>query len=155
MEEWYAKTKRRSQEVGASDGRSHTQRYPTTRIPKGTSRSLCEIQSLLTRSLFVGSIFPANERDPNTSNVRGTIKVNFDYQVIDRNAHSIDAHLTGHLLEFIQVVRRAYTRALAIESVKLQILAGLEDEIVDLMERHTKHRYQEVSLPPELRRLKR
>jgi len=98
--------------------------------------------------------FQPNERDPNSSSVRGTIKVNFDYQVIDRNAHSIDAHLTGHLLEFIQVVRRAYTRALATELAQLQLLAGLEDEIVDLMERHTKHRCQEVGLPPELRRLK-
>lgn len=99
--------------------------------------------------------FKPTERNVRSQSVRGTLEINVSPHVIDRNAHSIDAHLSAHLLEFMQVVQRAYVTALTTRPADLRRLSQLEEEIVELMERHTKHGCQDVQVPPELRRLEK
>lgn len=93
--------------------------------------------------------FSPRAKDPITGNLSGAYELNHDVHVIDRNAHAIDAHLTAHLLEFLDVLKRAYTVALAEQSELSQEFARLEPEIVKIMERHNEHRCQNVLVPPE------
>lgn len=86
--------------------------------------------------------------------VTGTLDLNTEPLVIDSNGHSIDAFLTAHLLEFIELIRLAYADVLHARRPELERLSMLEVEIIEIMERHNEHRCQEVDTPPEIRRLK-
>ena len=85
--------------------------------------------------------------------MEGTVEINTEARVIDRNGHSIDAHLTAHLLEFEQQVRRAYSITLSALG-NIERLSKLETEMIRIMEKHNKHGCQDVHVPPELRQLK-
>lgn len=90
--------------------------------------------------------------NPSGSGSCGTLEINHDRHVIDANAHSIDASMTATLLEFIAVLARSFSRVL--EETNLgQTLAELRRSIENIMDDHTKHRCQDVSLPPEIRRV--
>jgi hypothetical protein len=90
--------------------------------------------------------------DPKTGGLSGTYELNQGGQVIGRNAHSIDAHLILHLLELISVLKRAYSRELEQDPTRRQELARLEGRIVNMMEEHSRHKCQDVLVPPEWRR---
>lgn len=93
--------------------------------------------------------FSPRVRDPQTGALSGSYEINQGGRVINTNAHAIDAHLTAHHLECIAIVKRAYSQELGRESQQLQELARLETEIVEIMERHNKHKCQNVLIPPE------
>lgn len=93
------------------------------------------------------------EHDPKKGNCRGPLEPNLAGNVIDRNAHAIDAYLTAHLLEFIAIIRLAYAAELQAQRHQDERLAALEQQIREIMERHAAHRCQEVRVPPEIARL--
>lgn len=83
----------------------------------------------------------------------GTIEINYPRRVINSNAHSIDAHLTAHLLEFLDSTKTAYSAALeGFDGAKN--LATLVAEIHVIMQKHDSHGCQDVQTPAELRRLR-
>jgi hypothetical protein len=96
--------------------------------------------------------FDPDAREPKSGVISGIYKLNPDGAVIDANAHALDAHLTAHLLEFAGVVRIAYGGALRRDMSRLSELAGLQREITEIMERHNRHRCQDVMVPPEWHR---
>ncbi len=97
--------------------------------------------------------FKPSRPNSKTGGMEGTVQINTKALVIDRNGHSIDAHLTAHLLEFEQQGRRGYSKALT-ETCDVGRLSELESEIIAIMEKHNKHGCQDVHIPPELRQLK-
>ena len=96
--------------------------------------------------------FSPRVRDPETGHLSGTYELNQPGQVIDLNAHAIDAHLIAHLLEFLTILKRAYSLALGQEPGRSRELDRLEIEIVHIMEWHNEHKCQNVLVPPEWRR---
>lgn len=96
--------------------------------------------------------FSPRTRDPETGQLSGTYEPSRYGHVIDTNAHAIDAHLTAHHLEFITILKRAYSDELGREPTRCSELARLESEIVKIMERHNDHKCQNVLVPPEWRR---
>jgi len=96
--------------------------------------------------------FSPRARDPETGQLSGPYELNRGGHVIDSNAHAIDAHLTAHYLEFMAIVKRAYSQELGRPSVRLEELVRLEGEIIKIIERHNEHRCQNVLVPPEWRR---
>jgi len=98
--------------------------------------------------------FRPTARNEASGNVTGTLELNARPLVIDSNAHSIDAFLTAHLLEFLQLIRLAYAGYLSTRGPDLARLSALEAQITDIMERHSEHGCQEVRIPPEVARLK-
>jgi hypothetical protein len=93
--------------------------------------------------------FSPRTRSPETGNLSGPYELNQRGLVIDLNAHAIDAHLTAHLLEFLMIVKHAYSHALMGEPGLSGELARLEQEITEVMERHNEHKCQNVLVPPE------
>ncbi len=86
--------------------------------------------------------------------VKGTLDLNTKPFVIDSNAHSVDAFLTAHLLEFIELIKISYAKHLGAHDRKLAELCALEEQITHIMEKHNEHGCQEVRIPPEVARLK-
>lgn len=97
--------------------------------------------------------FDPKSKDENTGAVQGTLELNFTPLVINSNAHAIDAYLTAHLLEFIELIKLAYKEVLHIDHKWLEQINVLEKEIQEIMEKHNQHRCQEVRIPPEVARL--
>lgn len=91
-------------------------------------------------------------RDNNTGQLSGTYELNKYGQVIDTNAHAIDAHLTAHHLEFMTILKRAYSVELGHDPIRYSAYIRLEKEIIKIMERHNEHKCQNVLVPPEWRR---
>jgi hypothetical protein len=98
--------------------------------------------------------FNPARRDLATGAVSGTLELNISPLVITSNAHALDAHSTGHLLELLYIVRRGYSRHLEALPVKLKMLSKLVEEIIPIMEEHEQHGCQQVRPPPEVRKLK-
>ena len=98
--------------------------------------------------------FNPKSRQAASGAVRGTLDLNTKPLVIDSNGHSVDAFLTAHLLEFIELIRFAYASHLRTRKAELANLSILEAQITIIMEKHNEHRCQEVRVPPEVRRLK-
>lgn len=96
--------------------------------------------------------FSPRARDPETGQLSGPYELNQGGQVIDSNAHAIDAHLTAHHLEFIAILKRAYSHELGQEPTRFRELSRLESEVAQIMERHNEHKCQNVFVPPEWRR---
>ena len=96
--------------------------------------------------------FLPKERNPQNGAVAGTLEPNLGNEVIESNAHAIDAHLTGHLLEFLVLVRHAYAKEIN-RVGDVELLAGFLTEISEIMMKHDNHGCQEVRPPPEVRRL--
>lgn len=96
--------------------------------------------------------FNVKKQDPATGKLTGTLDLNTKPLIVDRNGHSIDAYETAHLLEFLEILRKAY-------SVYLRTYRGTEElellveQVREIMERHDNHRCQEVRIPPEIARL--
>lgn len=85
----------------------------------------------------------------------GTIEINsYPRHVINTNGHSIDAHLTAHLLEFIDATNTAYSSALK-NFPDAKNLVALLDEIHVIMQKHNLHGCQDVQTPAELRKLRK
>ena len=82
----------------------------------------------------------------------GTVEINYPRHVINSNAHSIDAHLTAHHLEFIDAVKNSYFSTIN-KFERVNELNELEDEIILIMKKHDSHGCQNVQEPAELRRL--
>ncbi len=98
-------------------------------------------------------LFRPRVKDKVTGKVKGTLDLNTEGKIIDSNGHAIDAFETAHILEFIGIIRRAYSRALASNAVLLNQLEVIEPAVVQIMEKHNKHRCQEVRVPPEVAHL--
>jgi hypothetical protein len=96
--------------------------------------------------------FSPRARDPETGRLSGAYELNQGGHVIDSNAHAIDAHLTAHHLEFITILKRAYSRELGQDQARVLEPSRLERAIVQIMERHNEHKCQNVLVPPEWRR---
>jgi hypothetical protein len=75
-------------------------------------------------------------------------------RVIASNAHALDAHCTGHLLEFLYLVRRGYSSHFEARPLELQVLSDLIGEIKPIVEEHDQHGCLQVRPPPEVRKLK-
>ncbi len=88
-----------------------------------------------------------------TGKMQGTLELNFVGHVIDLNAHAIDAYLTAHLLEFIELIKVAYSGTLQSEPTRMKKLIAFEKKITEIMEKHNQHRCQEVRVPPEVARI--
>ncbi len=97
--------------------------------------------------------FSPSERDPRTGEVTGTLEPNLGDQIIKSNAHALDAHLSGHLLEFLALVRRGYSNALRSSAGSAEKLHAFMMAISEIMMDHDEHQCQEVRPPPEMRRL--
>jgi len=104
---------------------------------------------LCTWNLF----FNPRARDGQTGRLQGTLDLNIQGRIINCNAHAIDAFETAHILEFIELIRRAYSRLLASKKELLEELDDIEAGIARIMEKHNAHRCQEVRRPPEVARL--
>jgi hypothetical protein len=98
--------------------------------------------------------FNPSSLDSRSNQLVGTYELNTSGSVINTNAHSIDAHLTAHHLEFIEIVKHAYSRELSHVPHQMRELTRLENEVVEIMERHNDHGCQNVMEPPEIRRSK-
>lgn len=92
-------------------------------------------------------------RDTGTGIVTGVLEVNLESRVIASNAHALDAHCTGHLLEFLVLIRRAYSMELRNYPGDVELLNTFVAGISRIMMQHAKHGCQEVRPPPEMRRL--
>lgn len=88
---------------------------------------------------------------PVTGKPGAVVEINRTGLVIDRNCHAIDAHLTAHLLEFIDLVKRAYGATMMRRPKESATLLALEDGVREIMETHNRHGCQDVRTPPELR----
>ena len=84
----------------------------------------------------------------------GTLEPNLPPSIIDQNGHSIDAHLTAHLLEFIILVKKAYDQTIQKDAENEKYLGLLIGDINEIMEKHAKHGCQNVSSAPEIRSMK-
>jgi len=82
----------------------------------------------------------------------GTMELNCDPQVIDANAHGIDAHLTTCLQEFIDMVARVFAEHFKNNIVTRSKLAALREEIDVILKRHQKHGCFDVLGAVELKR---
>lgn len=89
---------------------------------------------------------------PVTGETGGIPFINHEGLVISSNAHAIDAHLTAHLLEFMDAVRRAYSKHLHDRPNDSELLDSLHSQIVKIMEEHSLHLCQNILTPAELRR---
>jgi hypothetical protein len=98
--------------------------------------------------------FSPTRRDPITGAVSGTLELNMAPRVIASNAHALDAHCTGHLLEFLYLVRRGYSSHLETRPLELQVLSDLIGEIKPIVEEHDQNGCLQVRPPPEVRKLK-
>lgn len=96
--------------------------------------------------------FNAKEEDSTTGKFRGTLDVNTLPLIIDRNAHCIDAFETAHLLEFLAVIRRVYSKCLR-HYPGMEELELLVEETEEIMQQHDRHRCQDVRIPAEIARL--
>lgn len=96
--------------------------------------------------------FKPQKADPDAEGTIGTVEINHPRRVINSNAHSIDAHLTAHHLEFIEAIKTSYSEALK-EFENVRELEKLENEIQAIMRKHDSHGCQNVQEPAELRRL--
>lgn len=96
--------------------------------------------------------FNVKREDPTTGKLSGTLDLNTEPLIIDRNSHSIDAFETAHMLEFIEILRKAYSEYLR-EYPGTEELEILVEQIQQIMEQHDRHRCQEVRIPPEIARL--
>lgn len=97
--------------------------------------------------------FQPSSQDSQTDQVTGSLELNVVPLVADRNAHSIDAFETAHLLEFLALVEHAYTKELALDSLAAGSLKPIKEGVERLMQQHDRHRCQEVRFPPEIARL--
>ncbi len=84
----------------------------------------------------------------------GTLELNLPPTIIDQNGHSIDAHLTAHLLEFIILVKKAYDQTIQKNEENTKYLDLLITGISEIMEKHDKHGCQNVTSAPEIRAMK-
>lgn len=91
--------------------------------------------------------------EKNAATVTGTLELNLPPVTIDSNGHAIDAHLTAHLLEFMVLVRKGYSDELKRIPENVANLDLLEKDIIKIMEQHDEHHCQDVSSPPEVRRV--
>lgn len=98
--------------------------------------------------------FVPRSKDTNTGGTIGTLELNTTPHIIDSNGHSIDAFVTAHLIEFIAVIKKGYSKELSDKGDSLSLLLSYEKGIVDIMEKHNAHHCQEVRVPPEISRLK-
>jgi hypothetical protein len=98
--------------------------------------------------------FLPTERNAHTGMVTGILQPNLGSQVIKSNAHALDAHLTGHLLEFLVLVRRGYSKQIRSDREAPRLLDEFVAAISGIMMKHDEHGCQEVRPPPEMRRLK-
>jgi hypothetical protein len=81
----------------------------------------------------------------------GTLELNLPPAIIDKNGHSIDAHLTAHLLEFLILVKKAYSHTIRMNKENSKYLNRLITDINKIMEKHDLHGCQDVSSAPEIR----
>lgn len=96
--------------------------------------------------------FNVKKEAPCTGKLHGTLDLNTQPLIIDRNAHSIDAFETAHLLEFLAVIRKAYSKYLR-QYPGTEEFELLVEQTQEIMEQHDRHRCQEVRIPPEIARL--
>lgn len=99
--------------------------------------------------------FHPQSRDERTGKLRGTLQLNIRAKIIDRNAHAVDAFETAHILEFIQIVRPAYSKLLQSRRDLRTELDVVEAGVVAIMEKHDEHHCQEVRVAPEIAQLNR
>jgi hypothetical protein len=98
--------------------------------------------------------FNVKKEDPFTGKLSGTLDLNTRPLMIDRNGHSIDAFETAHLLEFLELLRTAYSEYLR-QYHGTEELEFLVEQTQQIMEQHDRHRCQEVRIPPEIARLEK
>lgn len=98
--------------------------------------------------------FNVKKEDPSTGKLSGTLDLNTKPLIIDRNGHSIDAFETAHLLEFLELLREAYSEYLR-QYHGTGELDLLVEQTQQIMEQHDSHRCQEVRIPPEIARLEK
>jgi hypothetical protein len=108
------------------------------------SRALCEW------NLF----FKPYAKPEDKAEVEGTLEINFEPDVIELNGHAIDAYETAHLLEFLAITQRGYSRFLSTHASYRNSLADLLPKIEKIMISHDAHGCQEVRVPPEIAKLK-
>lgn len=82
----------------------------------------------------------------------GTLELNIDPQVIDANAHRIDAHITACLQEFIDMVERVFAGHFENHTATWSELATLKEEIDVILKRHHEHGCFDVLGAAELKR---
>ncbi len=98
--------------------------------------------------------FNVKKEDSSTGKLSGTLDLNTQPLIIDRNGHAIDAFETAHLLEFLELLRKAYSEYLT-QYHGTEELELLLEQTQQVMEQHDSHRCQEVRIPPEIARLDR
>lgn len=96
--------------------------------------------------------FLPNRRDAGTGEVIGSLELNHAPNVIEANAHAIDAHCVGHLSEFMVVIRLGYSRFYEGHPEALAEARGFEKKLWKIMEKHDRHGCQRLSPPPEIRK---
>lgn len=116
-------------------------------------RSLFNDYSHCSYDLCLWNLFfcPKDNRNGKTT---GTLELNLPASVINQNGHSIDAHLTAHLLEFMLLVKKAYSREFNKNKEDIKSFDNFMLQIIEIMEKHNKHDCQNVSSAPEIRMIK-
>lgn len=98
--------------------------------------------------------FASRESQSGPDSSRGDLLLNYDASIIYANAHGIDAHLTAHLLEFLVMLKRGYSKYLNAVPKQLHEVEHLLQRITAIMEEHDRHQCQQTFPTPEIRRLK-
>jgi len=118
-----------------------------------TLRSTFNAYSHCSRRVCLWNLYlNVKKEDPTTGKLRGTLDLNTKPLIVDRNAHAIDAFETAHLLEFLAILDKAYSRCLRDYS-GTEELKILVEQVQQIMEQHDRHRCQEVRIPPEIARI--
>jgi len=97
--------------------------------------------------------FNPRARNERTRKLQGTLELNVSGRIIDSNAHAVDAFETAHILEFLAIIRRAYSKLFATKDVFFLSLDTIEPGVDEIMQKHNEHKCQEVRRPPEIARL--
>lgn len=95
-----------------------------------------------------------NPQEEEAGSARGTLELNLVPVVIDSNGHSIDAHLTPHILEFIILVKKGYSKTLTKNPIQENKIGQLQNAIIKIMKKHDRHGCQQVTPPAEIRSLR-
>lgn len=83
----------------------------------------------------------------------GTLELNLDPQVIDANAHRIDAHLTACIWEFTGMAEQVFDKYLGRNKSVQAELTKVKSGIKTILERHKEHGCFDVLGAAELKRL--
>jgi hypothetical protein len=86
--------------------------------------------------------FNPRAKDEGNGKLQGRLELNTSGWIIDLNGHAIDAFETAHVLEFLAIIRRAYSKLFAKKDVFFLSLAGwrrpLISGVCDVPEGHVR-----------------